>query len=167
MIETSLNVTRTLHNEHMAVLSLLDRFGAFLRKQADRPPATGDAATMNILSELATALAGEISAHFAFEEESLFPRLAEAGEGEFAEMLTEEHGEIRPVAERIIALADGGRMSGFSPTDWAEFRRLGALLIDLLGDHAQKEEMALLRALDDILDEAEDERLSAQYADRR
>lgn len=163
MTETRLKIIRTLHDEHIAVLSLLDRFDAFLRKQADRPPARGDVEASRVLGELAAALAGEISEHFAFEEDALFPLLAEIGETEIGEMLAEEHVEIRPVAERLITLTKAGLSSGFGTDDWAEFRRLGAMLIDRLGEHAQKEEAALLPMLEDVLDEQQDISLSQQY----
>lgn len=162
MIDTMRNVTRKLHDEHMAVIALLERFGAFLRRQGDRPPAA-DGGAAGMLGELSTALGGEISDHFGFEEEALFPRLAEAGEAEFGDMLTEEHDEIRPISARLIELANAGRMAGFRIADWAEFRRLGSLLIDRLGEHVQKEEVGLLPALEDILDDAEDAQLAEQY----
>ena len=159
MIDVMRNVTRRLHDEHMTAIALLDRFGAFLRRQGDRPPAV-DGAAAGMLGELSAALGGEISDHFGFEEEALFPRLAAAGEAEFCDMLRAEHGEIRPIAARLIELADAGRGAGFDISDWAEFRRLGSLLIDRLGDHVRKEEAGLLPALEDILDDAEDVRLA-------
>lgn len=162
MIETMLGVTRKLHQEHMAVIALLERLGAFLRRHGDRPPAA-DAGSSIMLGELAAALGGEVSDHFAFEEEALFPRLAASGDAELGDMLTEEHGEIRPIAARLIALATAGRTAGFGMEDWAEFRRLGGLLIDRLGEHVQKEEIGLLPALEDVLDAAEDTLLSVQY----
>jgi hypothetical protein len=162
MIDTMRNVTRKLHDEHMTVIALLERFSGFLRRQGDRPPAA-DGGAAGMLGELSAALGGEISDHFAFEEESLFPRLAAAGEAGFGVMLSEDHGEIRPVAARLIELADAGRAGGFCIADWAEFRRLGALLIERLGEHVQKEEFGLLPALEDVLDDAEDAQLAEQY----
>ena len=164
MTDLNLRITRVFHDEHMAVLALLERFDAFLRAAGDGPPAAGDAAAAAMLGALGAVLEGEISDHFAFEEEALFPFLAEAGAAGIGEMLREEHGEIRPLCGRLTELAGNGLASGFSAPDWDEFRRLGAALIDLLGTHAQKEEMGLLPILESVIDAQQDAGLAERYA---
>ena len=104
----------------------------------------------------AVALAHEISRHFAFEEEELFPRLAEAGEGDIAELLTEEHVVIRSAAQAFSAALEA--------QDWRQLRAAGLELSERLNAHVQKEEMSLLPAVEDLLDEETDARLALAYA---
>ena len=139
-------VSRRLHEEHQASLALWTRLEAAL--------AAGkvDAALMR---SAAASLAEEIERHFAFEETELFPRLAAAGEGDIAELLAEEHQGIRAAGLRFIAAAKE------NPLD-AQLRPLGLELAERLVSHVQKEEMSMLPALDDLLDDETDEALAAQ-----
>jgi hemerythrin-like domain-containing protein len=141
-------VCRRLHEEHEASLALCSRLEATLA--AGR----GDAALMRAA---AAALAGEIERHFAFEEAELFPRLSAAGEGDMVELLLEEHVAIRASAARFIALVKANSFQN-------ELRVVGLELAERLASHAQKEEMSLLPALDDLLDEGADHELASAYA---
>lgn len=140
-------ISRQLHEEHTATLALWGRVEQSLASGAH------DAALMR---EAAAALAGEIERHFEFEETQLFPRLAAAGEGDIAELLTEEHAAIRAAAARFMALA---RDDPPRP----ELRPLAFELAERLVSHVQKEEMALLPALDDLLDADADRELQLAY----
>lgn len=141
-------ISRQLHEEHAATLALWGRVEQSLASSAH------DAALMR---EAAAALAGEIERHFEFEETQLFPRLAAAGEGDIAALLTEEHAAIRAAAARFMALA------GDDPPR-AELRPVAFELAERLVSHVQKEEMALLPALDDLLDADADRELQLAYA---
>jgi len=141
-------ISRQLHEEHAATLALWGRVEQSLASGAH------DAALMR---EAAAALAGEIERHFEFEETQLFPRLAAAGEGDIAELLTEEHAAIRAAAARFMALA---RDDPPRP----ELRPVAFELAERLVSHVQKEEMALLPALDDLLDADADRELQLAYA---
>jgi hemerythrin-like domain-containing protein len=141
-------INRQLHEEHGATLALWGRVEQSLASGAH------DAALMR---EAAAALAGEIERHFEFEETQLFPRLAAAGEGDIAELLTEEHAAIREAGARFMALA------GAEPPP-AGMRPLAFELAERLVSHVQKEEMALLPALEDLLDEQADRELQLAYA---
>lgn len=141
-------VCRRLHEEHEATLALCSRLEASLA--AGR----SDAALMR---DAAAALAGEVERHFAFEEAELFPRLAAAGEGDLAELLREEHVTVRDAAGRFIALVKENSSKN-------ELRVVGLELAERLASHAQKEELSLLPALDDLLDEETDHELASAYA---
>jgi hemerythrin-like domain-containing protein len=140
-------VSRRLHEEHQATLALWSRVEASL--------AAGRADSA-LMRSAAAQLAEEIERHFRFEEEALFPRLAAAGEGDIAELLQDEHATIREAATRFIALAKGD----FSQ----ELRVLGLELAERLVSHVQKEEMSMLPALEDLLDEGSDHELTLAYA---
>ena len=140
-------MSRRLHEEHQATLALWARVEATLAAGRHDPA---------LMRSAAAALAEEIERHFAFEENELFPRLAAAGEGDIAELLREEHVAIREAALRFIALSK----EVFSK----EMQVCGLELAERLVSHVQKEEMSLLPALDDLLDEAADAELAVAYA---
>lgn len=164
----SRSVNRMLHDEHMAIIALLERLGAYLRGHgADTPPAQDDGITGALLRHLAGVIENEVTAHFAFEEEVLFPLLDDAGEDELPAVLKQEHAAILPVARRVAVLARSALAEGFGRDGWAEFRRLGIILVGELTDHAEKEEFGLLPVLEHILDPELDADLAGAYAARR
>jgi hemerythrin-like domain-containing protein len=140
---------RRLHEDHEATLALWNRF-----EQAAVAP--GWPPGEDLARNCASALAGEIAQHFEFEENELFPRLAEAGEGDIAELLAEEHVAIRAAAQAFAA--------AFEKRDWQQLRAAGLELAERLTAHVQKEEMSLLPAVEDLLDDETDARLVLAYA---
>ena len=141
-------ISRRLHEEHDATLALWGRVEATLAARKHDPV---------LLRSAAAALAHELDRHFRFEEAELFPRLAAAGEGDIGELLSEEHGTIRAAGERFIALVR-------EDPSQSEIRVLALELAERLVGHVQKEEMSLLPALEDLLDEETDDELDATYA---
>jgi len=146
-MEFSRHISRRLHEEHDATLALWGRVEATLA--AGRHDAA-------LLKSAAASLERELDRHFRFEEEELFPRLAAAGEGDIGELLREEHETIRAAGMRFIALV---RKEFFS-----EVKTLGLEIAERLVSHVQKEEMALLPALEDFIDEETDRELDSEYA---
>ncbi len=167
-MEMRRHVCRMLHDDHAATMALLERVEALLGQHDERraPDAT-DPAVTRLLRDLALAVESEIGSHFAFEEEFVFPILMSAGDREMAELLADEHGAILPLARRLMELARIGRDAGFSAETWSEFHAAGAELVERLVSHIQKEEMGLLPALDDLLDESGDGQLALEMAARR
>src|SRR5687768_2324762 len=147
-MEFNRHISRRLHEEHDATLALWGRVEASL--------AAGRLDTV-LLKSAAAALAHELDHHFRFEERELFPRLAEAGEGDIGELLQEEHEVIREAGKRFMALLAA------DPND-NDVKILGLELAERLVAHVQKEEMSLLPSLDDLVDEQADAELSASYA---
>jgi DUF438 domain-containing protein len=147
-MEFNRHISRRLHEEHDATLALWGRVEASL--------AAGKHDAL-LLQTAAAALAQELDHHFRFEERELFPRLADAGEGDIGELLQEEHEVIRQVGLRFVALVKS------NPSD-PELKPLGLELAERLVAHVQKEEMSLLPALEDLVDEEADGELAAAYA---
>jgi DUF438 domain-containing protein len=147
-MEFNRHISRRLHEEHDATLALWGRVESAL--------AAGKHDAL-LLTSAAAALAQELDHHFRFEERELFPRLAAAGEGDIGELLQEEHEVIRTAGQRFIALVKS------NPSD-PQLKPLGLELAERLVGHVQKEEMSLLPALDDLLDELTDGELSTAYA---
>ncbi|MFO1293068.1 MAG: hemerythrin domain-containing protein [Rubrivivax sp.] len=148
-------VARTLDDEHRAHLSLLGRIeGALARRD--------DAALAPLAGPLVRQLEEEVLRHFGFEEQQLFPRMAETGDDAIAAMLTEEHDSMRAVAAELAPLARA-LAAGASP-DRAALQRLALEWVERMVAHIQKETMALLPLLDDLLDEDSDRELSFAYS---
>ena len=151
-------VPRTLDDEHRASLALLDRFERTLVADAD-------AELVALAPALARQLEHEIGRHFDFEERSLFTRMADAGDGDLAALLTDEHETIRAVADELLPLVRA-RASGTpaSADERKALRRLGLELVERMVAHIQKETMGLLPLLDDLLDEDDDRALAFDYS---
>lgn len=154
--------TRTLHDEHRTNLDLLARveqvFGPALQAGADH----GERA--RLAGTLAQALDGEVNRHFDFEERELFGRMTEAGGGDLAQLLREEHVTIRAVATELIPRARSAAAGTLDAVGWEALRRNALELAERLTAHIGKEDMAMLPLVDDILDEETDRTLSMEYA---
>lgn len=162
MQDLSHQTARTLHEEHVAVLSLLQKFNHWLGQHGDDAPAVDNAAN-RLLGDIATAIETEVASHFGFEEASLFPLLVENGEGEMCDFYLKEHREIVPLGDRVAAMARDARTEGFNTATWADFRAVGADFADRLTRHAEAEEAALVPLLDELLDAEMDEKLTEAY----
>ena len=156
-MQTLRQIPRALDDEHRASLALLDRF--------ERALATGvDADLAALAGPLVRQLEHDVQRHFGFEEEQLFPRMAEAGDGDLVALLTDEHDTIRAVAGEVLPLVRAlaaGTVPGAA--DRAALRRLGPELVERMVAHIQKETMGLLPLLDDLLDEDADRELAFAY----
>jgi len=162
------HVCRTLHEDHVATLALLERLERLLGcHDPSHPPGAAEADTGRLLQEMTRALQGEVVVHFAFEEDSVFPLLAAAGEGEMGETLAAEHRVILALARRLLEVAGPALAGGFTADAWSEFHAAGAAFVEHLDAHVRKEEGGLLPALDEILDEESDGRLAIDFAERR
>lgn len=167
-MEYSRRVNHMLHDEHMAIIALLERLDGYLRSHGvATPPAQDDGPSQSLLGMLAGVIETELTAHFAFEEEVLFPLLDQAGEGGMPEMLKQEHAAIAPVARQVAERARAAMADGFTQDGWAEFHRLAGIVVGELTDHAEKEEFGLLQALEHVLDDEMDAKLADDYAARR
>ena len=145
-----------LHEEHLATVRL---WGRLEQSIAARVP---EIELTVLLQNCCAALADEVTRHFEFEERELFTRLAQAGDGDIAQLLAEEHETIRSAARALRELL------ALPQPDAAARQQLRALALELaerLVAHVQKEEMALLPALEDLLDEETDRELALAYAE--
>jgi len=164
-MEFSRRITNTLHDEHMATMALLNNLEALLLEHDPKnPPKPDDAKAARLFADVTAAVESEIGTHFAFEEEQLFPRLAELGDDDICVLLKEEHDTILPVGKELSEMSRAARTEAFSTETWGTFRQLGLELLERMVSHIQKEEMGLLPALEDALDEEADMGLANEYA---
>ncbi len=156
-------VSQALDNEHRANIELLGRLEqAFAR--AGRTATASDPDLGKLAGALVRQLEQDIGRHFDFEERELFPRLAAAGEGDIAALLAEEHEAIRAVAAEVLPLARGAAAATLDDAGWTMLKRCTLELVERQVAHIQKETMALLPILEDLLDEDSDRELAFAYA---
>ena len=126
---------RVLHEEHMASQILLNRVEQAVRAhQPDRPPAVDDGPVNQLLGDLIAALEGEVRRHFAFEEEKIFPRLAEIGDGDIGasigNALTRNSDPVRGVSAMLTDVFCARLPRHISPHAFSRIR--GAVAYDSL-----------------------------------
>jgi hemerythrin-like domain-containing protein len=156
-------VSRALDDEHRANLTLLGQVEqAFAR--APNKGAGRDPELARLAGALARQLEQEVERHFVFEENELFPRMRDAGDGDMAGLLAEEHEAIRAVATELAPLAQSAAAGTLDDAGWGALKRLALELIERQVAHIQKETMALLPLLEDLLDEESDRELAFAYA---
>jgi hemerythrin-like domain-containing protein len=154
----STQVSRMLDDEHRANVALLGQLQqAIARATRDE---SGVAALMGQLQRL---LEHEVDRHFGFEEEQLFPRLHESGDGGLATLLQEEHESIRAVGRDLLPLAQRAAAGAIDEAGWTRLRPLALELAERLVAHIDKETMALLPLVDELLDEEADRELAFAY----
>ena len=155
-------ISRRLHEEHMNVLGLLDRFEQILTgRNGTWPPLPDDPAWRAFSAKLAEALANEVASHFTLEEDALFGRLIEAGNGDLVDLLLEEHATIRAVVAELLPLcALSTRSETVEPGTWRGIKTYGLELTERLSAHINKEELSLVPAVEELLDEETDRELA-------
>ena len=156
------HTSRRLHEEHIAVVALLERFGQALAR-LPAPPAADDQAWNLLLPQLVAALEHEVTGHFELEEKQLFPRLRDHGHGDLAELLLEEHGVIREVSRPLLDLLRLARAGSLDAAGWKTLRALGLELVERLSSHAQMEQGSLVPVVDEMLDETTDMEIWNNY----
>jgi len=155
----SSQVSRMLDDEHRANIAMLGQVEQQLSRSARYDPACA-----GLLGQLVRLLENDVDRHFSFEEEHLFPRMADSGDGGMAGLLQEEHDAIREVCAELLPLARQAAKGSIDEAGWSALRPLGLELVERQVAHIQKETMALLPLLDDILDEESDRELAFAYS---
>ncbi len=156
-------VSRILDEEHRNNLDLLGRVEQALAR-APRAGAARDPELAKLARAFGEHLERDITRHFEFEERELFSRMADAGEGDMAALLAEEHDAIRIVAGEILPLTRAAGSDGLDDAGWEALRRGALEMVERQVAHIQKETMALLPLLDDLLDEETDREIAFAYA---
>ena len=154
-------VSRLLDEEHRANLDLLGRLEQHLVRP--RRAAAADRELTGLLGQLVRQLQRDTGRHFEFEENELFPRLADAGDGDIALVLGEEHEAMRELARELLPLAEAAAQGGLDDEGWQALRRATLEMVERQVAHVQKESMALLPLLDELLDDETDQRLALDY----
>jgi len=159
-------ISQVMHDEHDATIALMARLRQVIAQYPKgRSPEANDLVLARLLTDLSVAIENELARHFLFEEEELFSYLTVYGDAAIATHLMDEHVAIRRAGSALVTLAGEGGARGFDPPRWDEFRYHGQVLCDLLEAHVQKEEMALLPAIDELMDSNTEMRLYERYTE--
>jgi hemerythrin-like domain-containing protein len=154
---------QALDAEHRGTLDLMGR----LERAFTRPGEEGaaaDPAFARLAGTLARHLEIDVPHHFDFEERDLFPILVDAGDGDLAALLAEEHVTILAVVADVLPLARAAATGTLDAAGHAALKRTTLELVGRLADHIDKETKALLPALDHVLDEDADRTLAFAHA---
>ncbi len=160
----SRRTAQLLHADHQASVAMVEALEGLLGRARRRAPELSDARVRQVLEDVAGAIQDEIGTHFEFEECELFTRLEAAGDAAIGAHLRAEHAALLPLGREVARLARTALERGFDDASWSRFRSLAGELAERMLMHIQKEEMALLPALDELLDEATDLELSQRHA---
>jgi hemerythrin-like domain-containing protein len=156
-------VSRLLDEEHRASLELLGqvelRLGRLSSRSVPADPELGP-----LVARFVHYLAGELARHFEFEEDELFPRLEDNGDGDIVMLLREEHDAMRELAGELLPLAETAVHGALDAQGWQALRRAVLEMVERQVAHIQKEAMALLPMLEELLDEETDQQLAFAYA---
>jgi hemerythrin-like domain-containing protein len=125
---------------------------------------SSDRELQGLLGQLVQQLQRDTGRHFEFEENELFPRLADAGDRDIVLLLGEEHEALRALATELLPLAQAAATGTLDTAAWQDLRRAVLELVERQVAHVQKETMALLPLLDDLLDDETDRQLAMAYA---
>lgn len=153
---------RTLHEEHRANLELLSRIEAAFGRAPRQDPGRDDE-LVRLVTALGRQMDQDVQRHFEFEERELFTRMSDAGEGDIAALLAEEHDAIREVVAELQPLVDAVADGTLEVAGWHTLAGAALELVERQVSHIQKEEMALLPLLEDLLDDDTDRRLAMDY----
>ena len=157
---------RALHEEHRANLDLLGRVELAVGRAPRaglRSAAVPGSELLRLVAALERQLVQDLERHFDFEERELFTRMIASGDGGIAHLLTGEHEAIRDVAAELLPLARAAAAGALDDAGWSAMARSVLELVERQVSHIQKEEMALLPMLEDLLDDDTDRRLAMEY----
>lgn len=156
---------QVLHEDHQETISVIEALDQMIAKAKRGTPDVQDPTVRNTLEKTARIIGAEVNTHFTFEEDQLFTRLEAAGDVGIGMHLREEHRAILPLGLEVADLAGTALENGFNDAIWVDFRAKSGELIERMFAHIQKEEMALLPILDDLLEPDEDMEISIAYAE--
>jgi len=164
-MEYSLDICKTLHGDHMATVRMLeDLEGGLSKIGRNNAPRELSPELTELLSGLVSIMQTEISSHFSFEEENLFPRIEQIGDMPMLSILRGEHDTIRPLAEKLTAAVETVLAQGVTPETWVPVYDMGMELAEREVFHIQKEEMGFLPLLEQILTPQDDQTLTVAFA---
>ena len=158
------SICQMLHDEHRVTIALMERLEQIVaRHRRGAPPDVNDRGVTQLLADLSAAAKGEIDRHFAFEENHLFTYLESVGDAMIGEHLASEHAAMRPLCAFVAELIQTTSGRGFDEETWAQFRNNASELCERMLVHIQKEEMALLPLLGEVMDPETEARLLQEY----
>jgi hemerythrin-like domain-containing protein len=163
-MDFSRRTAQLLHEDHRATIAMVEALESLISKSKKSPPDMNDMTVRKTLKQACSNISQEVTSHFAFEEGELFSRLAEFGDEAIGQHLSQEHQAMLPIANQVAGLAEEALQSQFSSRAWQQFCHLAGELAERMLTHIQKEEMALLPMLEELLDAETDMELATLFS---
>ena len=163
-MDFSRRIAQLLHEEHRATITTLEALENMIAKAKRSAPDASDPQVKKVLGQVGHVIGNDVNSHFGFEENQLFTRLAEFGDVAIGEHLSDEHRAMRPLGEELSLIAGKASGEGFDDAGWEQFKALSGELIERMMTHIQKEEMALLPMLEELIDSETDMELTQIYS---
>ncbi|HYG90299.1 MAG TPA: hemerythrin domain-containing protein [Azospirillum sp.] len=143
---------RLVHEDHDRTAAILNRLETHLEQAETRGiPSLDDAEVRRLVADLNTELDTELSTHFDFEEQALFPLIADSGGHELVQHLLNEHEAMRPVGRRLQRYCALALKEGFDEDSYGAFVHFGWDILERLERHLQVEETSLLLAVEALM----------------
>lgn len=144
---------RLLHADHDRTMDLINRLEAHLvtAEQVGIPSLEAGSTDRILVVDLDAMLDDELGRHFSFEEQGLFPLVANAGAYELVATLVGEHEAMRAIGRRLQRYCALALEQGFDEDAYAAFVHFGWDFVERMERHLQTEETALLEAVDTLL----------------
>lgn len=156
-----------LHEEHFRILvSICGLENRVRGAGADRPLNPTVPEDKQLLDDLIADL-DNVLHHHVFEETVIFPLIEARGDGALARLLTEEHGIIEPMADRLRSEAASLLDGHTGQAQWPAFCQAAEALIAEVLRHLQTEEATIVQRLATILDPETDHQLAVVLAAER
>jgi hemerythrin-like domain-containing protein len=166
-VATASQVARILHEEHFWSVVLINGLETRLRDGGSEPPFSPNLAGDRALLEEFVELLDAMLRHHAFEERFLFPVIRKGGSEAVLQLFEDEHAAMEPLAKRLRAIAIEILTRGMTDQRLADLAATVAEFSVYVMLHIQKEEIAIIRRLDTLIDAETDRALAALYGDQK
>lgn len=144
---------RLLHADHDRTVDLINRLESHLSaaEQQGIPTLEEGSPARALVADLNAMLDDELGRHFDFEEQGLFPLVANAGAFDLVSTLTGEHEAMRAIGRRLQRYCLLALAGGFDDDAYEAFVHFGWDFVERMERHLQTEETVLLEAVDTLL----------------
>ena len=147
---------RLINEDHDRTAAILNRLEAHLEQAEARgiPALDGsapDGEVRALVADLNGELETELSTHFDFEEQVLFPLIADSGGHEMVQHLLNEHEAMRPIGRRLQRYCALALRDGFDEDSYGAFVHFGWDILERLERHLQIEETSFLLAVEALM----------------
>lgn len=142
---------RLINQDHDRTAAILNRLEAHLEQAETRGIPPLDDEVRALVADLNTELETELTTHFDFEEQVLFPLILDAGGHEMVQHLINEHEAMRPIGRRLQRYCALALRDGFDEDSYGPFVHFGWDLLERLERHLQIEETSFLLAVEALM----------------
>ena len=130
-----------LMDEHKVILQNLEELRGIVSQVKTAQGFSNITTQLGRLKEITHLLLGTES-HHQREEDALFPRMENYGEGDVSRTMRLEHEQLRDKKKRLAILVEQAGKTGYQEFS-GELSKVGSYIVDVLKDHIFKEDNML------------------------